>query len=386
MKSSKNASKKTNRKTKVVIAMSGGVDSSVAALFMKEKGYEVTAAFLKCWSATKTFSGECQWKSERRFAQKICNRLDIPLKTIDAEKEYKKFVIDEMFKDYKKGITPNPDVLCNETVKFPFLLKEAKKFNADYVVTGHFAQIKKSQGKYYMYRAKDETKDQSYFLYRLRENDLKKILFPIGNYTKEQVRKIAKENGFINHEKKSTVGICFIGKTNMKDFLKTKIKPKKGNILDTDGKIIGTHDGVYYYTIGQRLRPKIGLKIPKTTDDPKKMSKWYVAKKDIKKNLLIVAPEGNKDLEKNTLTILNFHLITDSIQEFKKEITKKPKKVHARIRHVGELIPAIISHDSKTKKIHLKLQKKLTGVSDGQAVILYVGKKVLGGGVISESR
>jgi len=381
MKSSKNSTKKP----KVIIAMSGGVDSSVAALLMKEKGYDCKGVFLKCWSATKTFSGECQWKSERRFAQKICNQLDIPLKTVDAEKEYKKFVIDEMFKDYKKGITPNPDVLCNETVKFPFLLREAKKCNADFIVTGHFALIKESGGKYHMYRAKDETKDQSYFLYRLQERDLKKILFPIGEYTKAQVRKIAKENGFINHEKKSTVGICFIGKTNMKDFLKTKIKPKKGNIVDTKGQVIGTHDGVYYYTIGQRLRPKIGLKIPKTSDDPKKMSKWYIAKKDIKKNLLIVAPKGNKELSKNSLEILDFHLVTGNAQDFKNKISKTPKKVTARIRHVGELIPATISHNQKTKKISLKLKKKLTGVSDGQAVILYQGKKVLGGGVISES-
>jgi len=381
MKSSKNSTKKP----KVIIAMSGGVDSSVAALLMKEKGYDCKGVFLKCWSATKTFSGECQWKSERRFAQKICNQLDIPLKTVDAEKEYKKFVIDEMFKDYKKGITPNPDVLCNETVKFPFLLREAKKCNADFIVTGHFARIKKSGGKYHMYRAKDETKDQSYFLYRLQERDLKKILFPIGEYTKAQVRKIAKENGFINHEKKSTVGICFIGKTNMKDFLKTKIKPKKGNIVDTKGQVIGTHDGVYYYTIGQRLRPKIGLKIPKTSDDPKKMSKWYIAKKDIKKNLLIVAPKGNKELSKNSLEILDFHLVTGNAQDFKNKISKTPKKVTTRIRHVGELIPASISYDKKTKKINLKLKKKLTGVSDGQAVILYQGKKVLGGGVISES-
>jgi tRNA-specific 2-thiouridylase len=275
-------------------------------------------------------------------------------------------------------------------------LREAKKFGADFVVTGHFARIKKikekssikkyeQKTKYYMYRAKDERKDQSYFLYRLKESDLKKILFPIGIYTKSEVRKIAKKNSFLNHEKKSTVGICFIGKTNMKDFLKTKIKTKKGNILDTNGNIIGTHDGVYYYTIGQRLRPKIGLKITKDSDNPKLMSKWYVAKKEIKKNILIVAPEGNKELLKNSLTILDFHLITDSIVDFKKNISKKPKRVLARIRHVGELIHSKISYDLKTKKINLKLKNKLTGVSDGQAVIIYHGEKVLGGGVISES-
>ena len=369
------------KKTKVIVAMSGGVDSSVAALLMKKKGYEVIGVFLKCWSDSKNSFGECDWRDERRFAMRIANKLEIPLITVDAEKEYRKFVVDEMFKDYRRGITPNPDVLCNEVVKFPFLLREAKKFGADYIVTGHFVEVKKSfSGKYNLYRGRDEMKDQSYFLYRLKEKDLEKMMFPIGKYTKKQVRDIAKENGFLNHEKKSTVGICFIGKMNMKNFLKTKIKPKKGNIVNPSGEILGKHDGVAYYTIGQRLGSRYDLNIQK--DNGEKMPRWYVAKKDIKKNVLVVAPAGHEILYRKEIVVKDFHLINGDVEDFKKKISKKSLKVFSRIRHVGELIPSKLSLDGG--KLRLNLSCKLDGVSNGQAVVFYKGRKVLGGGVISD--
>lgn len=367
------------KKKKVIVAMSGGVDSSVAALLMKKKGYEVIGVFLKCWSDTKNSIGECAWKTERRFAMKICHKLKIPLVTIDAEKEYKKYVIGEMFKDYKKGITPNPDILCNEIVKFPFLLKTAKKFKADAIVTGHFAKVKKSKKKYFLYRAKDEMKDQSYFLYRLKEKDLANLIFPIGEYTKKEVREIAKINEFPNYGKKSTVGICFIGKVNLKDFLKKKIKSKKGKILGPDEKtILGEHDGVYYYTIGQRLGSRFDLNIKKV--GKANMQRWYVAKKDIKKNTITVAPKGHEILYKKHIIIKDFHLISENINKFK----KGSHKVYSRIRHVGELVPSTLDYNKKTKKFELNLGIKLDGVSSGQAVVLYQGRKVLGGGVIYE--
>ncbi len=368
------------KKTKVIVAMSGGVDSSVATLLMKKKGYEVIGVFLKCWSDSKNSYGECTWREERRFAQRIANKLKIPLVTVDAEKEYRKFVIEEMFKDYRRGITPNPDVLCNEVVKFPFLLREAKKFDADYIVTGHFVEVGKRFGKWNLYRGKDEMKDQSYFLYRLKEKDLRKMIFPIGRYTKKQVREIARKNGFLNHEKKSTVGICFIGKTNMKDFLKSKIRPKIGDIIDVEGNILGKHDGVAYYTIGQRLGPRYDLSIKKSGGA--KMPRWYVAKKDVRKNILVVAPAGHEILYRKDIVVKEFHLINGGVAGFKKKISRKPVRVHARIRHVGELVPSKISFSGG--KIKLSLGRKLDGVSNGQAVVLYKGRKVLGGGVISE--
>lgn len=372
------------KRKKVIVAMSGGVDSSVAALIMKKRGYEVIGVFLKCWSGAKDFSGECSWREERRSALKICNVLQIPLVTVDAENEYKKYVVEGMFKDYRRGITPNPDVLCNEAVKFPFLFRQAKKFGADFIVTGHFAQIRKSGGKFCMYRAKDESKDQSYFLYRLKEKDLEKIKFPIGGYTKAEIRKIAFESGFSNHGKKSTVGICFIGKVDMKNFLKSKIKPRKGKIIDENGTILGFHDGVYYYTIGQRLGPRFDLDIKKVEKDPGSLSRWYVAKKDVRKNTLTVAPFGSKLLLRDFMSVDDFHLINGGEMDFKKEVAKRPLDVYVRIRHVGELVPASVSYDLRLKKILVKLKRKLTGVSNGQAIIFYKGRRVLGGGVIAD--
>lgn len=312
---------------------------------------------------------------------RIANKLEIPLITVDAEKEYRKFVVDEMFRDYRRGITPNPDVLCNEVVKFPFLLREAKKFGADYIVTGHFVEVKKNfGGKYSLYRGRDEMKDQSYFLYRLNEKDLGKMIFPIGKYTKKQIREIAKKNDFLNHEKKSTVGICFIGKMDMKNFLKTKIKPKKGDIVNPLGDILGKHDGVAYYTIGQRLGSRYDLNIRK--ENGKKMPRWYVAKKDVENNILTVAPAGHELLYRKKIVVKDFHLINGGVGKFKKRLSKKSVKVFSRIRHVGELIPSKLNFECG--KIRLTLSRKIDGVSNGQAVVFYKGRKVLGGGTISE--
>ena len=261
---------------KVLMAFSGGVDSSVGVHLLQKQGYQVTGAFMKNWSDTKNkITGECSWIEERRFAIKIAAKLKIPIITFDFEEQYKKRVVEPMFQKYEKGITPNPDIDCNNKIKFPFLLREAKKLGCDLIATGHYARIKKNKkGKYELFRAKDESKDQSYFLYRLSQRDLKKTLFPVGELTKKQVREIAKKQNFPNYNKKGTVGICFIGKINLKNFLQQKIKPKRGNILDPDGNKIGEHDGIYYYTIGQRIGPRFGIDIQRKGGT--KPKKWYV--------------------------------------------------------------------------------------------------------------
>ncbi len=370
---------------KVLLAMSGGVDSSVAALILKKQGYEVVGAFMKNWSDTKNEFGECAWRDERKFAIKIASQLNIPLITLDFEKKYRKEVIDEMFKKYKKGITPNPDIDCNQKIKFPLLLKEAKKRGFDLIATGHYARIKKVSArsargraggnmKYDLLRGKDESKDQSYFLYRISEKELKNILFPIGDYSKTQIREIAQENNFPNADKKGTVGICFVGKVNLKDFLKKKIKPKKGKILDPEGKVIGEHDGIFYYTVGQRLGPRYGFEVQRGKGE---MKKWYVAKKDAKKNIIIAAPEGHKINYRSELTLKDFHLISEN----KKEFLKEPRRILSRIRQVGELLPSQIYKEKG--KIKVVLDKPITGVSEGQALVFYQKDKCLGGGVIS---
>ena len=206
-----------NRK-KILLAMSGGVDSSVAALLMKKRGFQIIGAFMKNWSDTKNEYGECTWREERRMATKVASILGIPLLTFDFEKEYKKEVIEEMFKKYEKGITPNPDIDCNQKIKFPLFWNKAKEIGADFIATGHYARVRRIGKKTVLLRAKDETKDQTYFLYRLKQKDLKKVIFPIGDLTKKEVREMARNNKLPNHDKKSTTGICFVGKVNLKKF------------------------------------------------------------------------------------------------------------------------------------------------------------------------
>lgn len=372
------------KKPKILLAMSGGVDSSVAALLLQKQGYEVTGAFMKNWSDTKNqITGECQWREERRMAAEIASILGIKLITLDFEKQYKKLVVDEMFKLYQKGITPNPDIDCNHKIKFPLLWKEAKTHGFDLVATGHYSRIKKTKVKnkfkYELLRGKDESKDQSYFLYRLSQEDLSHTLFPIGELTKTKIREIAEKNKFPNYNKKGTVGICFIGKINLKDFLKKKIKPKKGKILDPNGDLIGEHDGIYYYTIGQKIGPKFGIDIQKTYDNKKQIRKWYVAKKDVKNNIIIAAPEEHKLNYRKDIILKNSHWIAESpIKSNSNSI-----KVLSRIRQVGELLPSKLIFNKKSKQFHVTLNKAITGVSEGQAIVLYKKDVVLGGGVIS---
>ncbi len=371
--------KTINQKTKVLLAMSGGVDSSIAALLLKKQGYEVIGAFMKNWSDTKDpLTGVCAWRTERKMALKVASQLDIPLITLDFEKQYKKDVINKMFEKYKKGITPNPDIDCNQKIKFPLLLKEAEKRKINFIATGHYARVRKNKlGTYDLLRGKDESKDQSYFLYKITQNELSHCLFPIGEYTKQQIREIAKNNNLPNYNKKGTVGICFVGKVNLKKFLQKKIKPKKGKILDPENKIIGEHDGIYYYTIGQRLGPRYGFDLDR--GDKHKPSKWYVAKKNAKTNTIIAAPENHPLNFRKEITIKDLHLISDKKETFQ----NKPTKVFSRIRHVGELIPSTLNYNKKTKQFQITLNQAITGVSEGQAIVLYQKNKVLGGGEIS---
>jgi len=349
--------------------MSGGVDSSVAVLLLKKQGYEVIGAFMKNWSDTKNDLGECRWKDDRKEAMKISSMLNIPLITLDFEKEYRKQVVDEMFKLYSKGITPNPDIDCNNKVKFPLLWKAAEKLGADFIATGHYSRIKNNV----LLRAKDESKDQSYFLYRLTQKDLEHTLFPIGELTKKRVREIAQKNKFPNFDRKSTVGICFIGKVNLKKFLQARIPPKTGNILDPEGRIIGKHDGIYYYTIGQRIGPRFGIEIQKGNG---KQERWYVASKNLKKKEIIAAPEEHPLLYRKEIFLKNQHWINEWPGKNKKYSVK------SRIRQVGELLPSKLSYDKSKKQYKITLNKAITGISEGQAAVLYQGTKVLGGGVI----
>ena len=283
------------KKTKVVVALSGGVDSSVAAYLLKNQGYDLIGLFMKNWhDETVTISDECPWLDDSNDAMLVADKLNIPFQVVDLSKDYKEKIIDYMFNEYSKGNTPNPDILCNREIKFDIFMDVALSLGADYVATGHYSRIKKNNNensiKYELHSGLDKTKDQSYFLCQLNQNQLSKILFPIGDLTKAEVRKIAKKNNLVTAEKKDSQGLCFVGKVSLPDFLQQKLKKKKGNVIEipsnsklydkqikfidknerllsltdeidytlSDGKIIGKHNGAYYYTIGQRKGLAIG--------------------------------------------------------------------------------------------------------------------------------
>jgi tRNA-specific 2-thiouridylase len=377
-----------SKKTKVYVAMSGGVDSSVSAALLKEGGYEVTGVYMRQWSP-KVLSGECLWKQDRQDAMRVSAKLGISFLTWDYAKEYEKQVGKYMIDSYKKGITPNPDVMCNKVIKFGLFYDRAIKAGADFVATGHYARTSLSSNslasiaksnfsarhglstghpcarKIYLARsvkllkAIDNNKDQTYFLYTLKKQQLSKILFPIGNLEKSEVRKLAKKFGLENAEKKDSQGVCFIGPLNMKKFLTSYIKPKQGNIvLIKNKKIIGTHDGVYYYTIGQRH----GLDI-KDGGGP-----YFVVKKDIKKNIIFVGTK--KDLLGKSAKVINISWINKP--------GKFPAALDVQIRYRSKCVKAVLD-----KSGNLIFKKPQHSITSGQSAVFYCGKEILGGGIIA---
>tara|TARA_Y100000310_G_C20683361_1_gene817441 strand:- start:642 stop:1733 length:1092 start_codon:yes stop_codon:yes gene_type:complete len=355
----------------VVLGMSGGVDSSVSALLLKKQGYNVVGFFIRSYPDTTSYlSQDCPFKPDRDFAIKVAKKLKIPFEGKDYREEYFSKVIKPMFRDYKKGLTPNPDVLCNKINKFPALFKKAKEIKADFIATGHYSRIKKTSKGLQLLRGKDKTKDQSYFLHELTQSDLKKIIFPLGSKKKAEVRQIAKRNKFPNWNKHGSTGICFIGKTDMKSLLKANIKSKQGRVLDPNNKVIGTHPGSFYFTIGERIGSKHGIII----DDKyrsKMPKKLYIAKK--KGNSLIVAPENHKILKTKSVSITKFRKLNP-----KDKIPSKGLK--ARIRHLGQLIPGTLKKSKN--KYSFTFSKPQEGVAPGQSIVLYKNQQLLAAGEI----
>ncbi|MBI5731896.1 MAG: tRNA 2-thiouridine(34) synthase MnmA, partial [Candidatus Magasanikbacteria bacterium] len=282
---------KRNKK-KVFVGMSGGVDSSVAAALLIKRGFDVVGVHLKCYNV----DGCAEQDAED--ARRAAETLDIPFYVFDMEQEYKDKVVEYMVDGYKKGITPNPDVMCNKEIKFGLFLKKALELGAEYVATGHYVRLKKVGKSYKLFVAKDKNKDQSYFLWTLTQDQLKHALFPVGDFVKPEIRKLAKKLKLPNAEKKDSQGICFLGQVSLKDFLGNYIPEKKGIVVNTSGKVIGEHKGAYFYTIGQRSGLGIG-------GNAKPL---YVAEKDIKENALLVAEEGDPVLSKKEVSLggMNF--------------------------------------------------------------------------------
>lgn len=362
--------------------MSGGVDSSVAAALLKKQGHDVTGVFFKPWSPTNTTfnlkfqtSNFCNWEQDRLDAMRVCAKLGIPFKTWDFSDEYGKRVTQYMINGYRSGITPNPDVMCNKEIKFGLFLKKALSEGADYIATGHYVRLYcnhralklynyKTPAVLQLFAGKDKNKDQSYFLWTLTQEQLRHCLFPIGDYTKPDVRKLAKKFGLPNYNKKDSQGICFVGQFNMKEFLINYIKPKKGEIkLAGTNTTLGWHDGFYYYTIGQRH----GLDI-KDGRGP-----YYVVSKDLKKNILSVAnADSTSQFTVLSTEISNVNWIADR--------PKLPTRADVKIRYRTEALPAIIF--AQGKNLIVKFQKPAKAVTLGQSAVIYRGQETLCGGII----
>lgn len=333
-------------KEKVLVALSGGVDSAVVLYLLKKQGYNLQAAFMKNFSDKVNIKGECPWLKDREEAYRVAAKLQIPIQTFDFEKEYQEKVVDYIFQTYQAGQTPNPDVLCNNEIKFKLFLQKALDLGFDKIATGHYAQIKKDKNGFHLLKAIDESKDQAYFLSGLEQWQLAKAILPLGKYKKTEVRQIAKKADLPNADRPDSQGICFIGKIKLEDFLKQKIKPKIGEIVDTKGNKLGTHQGVFYYTIGQRQGLKIGGTGP-----------WYVAKKDIAKNRLIVAKSDEPELYTKTVNVSNWHWLAGEY--------KLPFKAQAQIRYHQKLQAV------KVFKNKLEFSEGQKGVASGQVVVLY---------------
>lgn len=356
------------KKPKVFVGVSGGVDSSVALALLKNQGYDVTGVFLKVWAPDFL---PCDWREERRSAMRVCATLDVPFITLDCEAEYKKEVVDYMIREYKEGRVPNPDVFCNKYVKFGVFLKKALEMGADYVATGHYAQVIKSGKVFELHESTDQEKDQSYFIYTLGQHELSHALFPVGGMTKPEVRKLAEKFGLPTAHKKDSQGLCFIGKIDMKDFLSHYIKAEVGDVLNTRGEVIGNHDGAIFLTIGQRH----GFTVTKKTgDDPR----YFIIEKDLEKNTITVASketEANKVFSIKEIVIDNLHTVSGDIKDLEGNI-----EVRIRYRQERQLCSITKQNDG----YHVVFDIAQSGIAVGQSAVFYKNTQCLGGGIIEK--
>jgi tRNA-specific 2-thiouridylase len=344
----------------VYVGLSGGVDSSVSALLLKEQGYEVIGVYMKNWS--RDLPGmPCPWMEDYQDAKRIAVQLGIDFKMYDFEKQYQHKVVDYMLDEFKAGRTPNPDIMCNQEVKFKLFLNTALDDGADFVATGHYAQTK--NGKLFM--ADDENKDQTYFLCRVSKGALQKTLFPLGELTKPQVRELAKKHNLVTATKKESMGICFVGKVGIKEFLQQYVNPKAGIIINQNGEAIGEHDGAIFYTIGQRHGLEVGGGLP-----------YYVVGKNMKKNEVYATTDlQDEKLWSGEIKFTSAHWIGGEPQ--------KDQKLAVRTRHRGKLILVNKLNKLSNSQWTAEIDEEVRALTPGQSAVFYSGKECLGSGIVT---
>ena len=347
-------------KYKVYVGMSGGVDSSLTASLLKEEGYDVTGVYMKNW--TRDLPGmKCPWAEDLADAKRVAVQLGIDFKVFDFEKDYREKVVQYMLDEYEAGRTPNPDIMCNQEVKFKLFLEAALEDGADYIATGHYAGTENGE----LLRAKDDNKDQTYFLYRVTGKALQKTLLPLGKYTKPEVREMAKERNLFTASKKDSQGICFVGKIGIRDFLKQFLPPQKAGkiVCKETGEVLGWHDGAIFYTLGQRHGLNIGGGLP-----------FYVCGKDMIKNEVYVSSDINSgELWTKSIKVSSLHWINRKAME--------DEEIEIRVRHRAPLVKATISFPSDNEAL-LTLKDEQRAITAGQSVVFYSDNICLGGGII----
>ncbi len=352
---------------KVIVGMSGGVDSSVAAWLLQQEGYEVEGLFMKNWNEDDG-TEYCTAATDLMDAAAVCQKLDIHLHTVNFAADYWNNVFEHFLTEYQAGRTPNPDILCNREIKFKVFLEHAAKLGAHYIATGHYCRNRINNGEGQLLKGKDQNKDQSYFLHAIESSAIAKTLFPIGNLDKAEVRKLAENQGLVTHDKKDSTGICFIGERRFKDFLENYLPAQPGEIIDDKGNFLGKHDGLMYHTIGQRQGLGIGG-IKGASEAP-----WYVADKDLVNNRLIVV-QGSEHprLYKKKLKASQCHWINE------KPSPNTPLKAKIRYRQSDQ--DCIIESDVKDC-IEVLFHQPQRAITPGQSIVFYEGERCLGGAVI----
>lgn len=353
---------------RVVLGMSGGVDSSVAAYLLKEAGYEVVGLFMRNWQEQDD-SGCCTAEADYDDVRRVASLLDIPYYVVDFSKEYYDRVFKLFVDEYRAGRTPNPDVLCNREIKFDAFAEYARRMEADYIATGHYADLRTENGVNYLLRSDDENKDQTYFLNQLSSKQLDNVLFPLAHITKPEVRRLASQLGLATAKKKDSTGICFIGERNFREFLSNYLPMKHGNIVNVDDNtVVGEHEGVFFYTIGQRRGLGIG--------GGGTGERWFVVDKDVPTNTLYVKQGDDAVLYKSEVTVFDFNYISGEFADGTYECL-------ARIRHRQPLVKSILTKKGDVTRI--AFSQPIKGVACGQYAVCYMDKWCLGGGVISDA-